>query len=257
MDAESATAAVAAAPLPVVVAEIKDDAPPTLAEPASGQAADLSAAPSFTEAIPDPAPSTGMSLSPSRPLLKLIDATAAHTNPNEAADTTSAAVESTPAAPATAPEANNEDTTMKDAADDAAGGPSTAPGDDAGDANGTPATKKAAANANGRRKSGGVPEHKNKKLNKKKSMPKITHLDAQPGEFYFARLKSYPPWPSIICDEEMLPDILLSTRPITTKKADGTYNEAYADGGKKVNERTFPVMFLYTNELYVMLLGQR
>jgi len=73
--------------------------------------------------------------------------------------------------------------------------------------------------------------------------------DAQPGEYYLARLKSYPPWPSIICDEEMLPDILLNSRPVTTKKADGTYNEAYADGGKKVADRTFPIMFLHTNEL--------
>ena len=75
-------------------------------------------------------------------------------------------------------------------------------------------------------------------------MAKITHLDAQPGEYYLARLKSYPPWPSIICDEEMLPDILLNSRPVTTKK-----DEAYADGGKKVADRTFPIMFLHTNEL--------
>lgn len=112
----------------------------------------------------------------------------------------------------------------------------------------TPVSAKKAGN--GKRKStGGVPEHKNKKLNKKKSQQKITHLDAQPGEFYFARLKSYPPWPSIICDEEMLPNSLLSTRPVTTKREDGTYRELYADGGKKEAERTFPVMFLHTNEL--------
>lgn len=80
-------------------------------------------------------------------------------------------------------------------------------------------------------------------------MAKITHLDAAPGDYFLARLKSYPPWPSIICDEEMLPDILLNTRPVTTKKEDGTYNEAYADGGKKVADRTFPIMFLHTNEL--------
>jgi hypothetical protein len=90
-----------------------------------------------------------------------------------------------------------------------------------------------------------------KKLNKKKSVAKITHLDAKPGDYFFARLKSYPPWPAIVSDEDMLPDILLNTRPITTKKPDGTYHENYADGGKKVAERTFPVMFLYTNELYV------
>ena len=104
--------------------------------------------------------------------------------------------------------------------------------------------------SNGKRKSSsGVPEHKGKKLNKKKSMPKMTHLDAQPGEYYFARLKSYPPWPSIICDEDMLPQSLLSTRPVTTKQLDGTYREAYADGGKKAHDRTFPIMFLETNEL--------
>jgi len=114
--------------------------------------------------------------------------------------------------------------------------------------NGTPASSK--KQSNGKRKStGGVPEHKTKKLNKKKSQQKITHLDAQPGEFYFARLKSYPPWPSIICDEEMLPHSLLSTRPVTTKQKDGTYKDAYADGGKNVTQRTFPVMFLHTNEL--------
>lgn len=112
--------------------------------------------------------------------------------------------------------------------------------------NGTPAVKKS---SNEKRKSTSVPEHKGKKLNKKKSTAKITHLDAKPGEHFFARLKSYPPWPAIVCDEEILPTNLSSTRPVTTKKADGTYNELYADGGKKVNERTFPVMFLGTNEL--------
>ena len=131
------------------------------------------------------------------------------------------------------------DSEMKEAAEQSA---DTAPADDA-------AAQKKGGNGNGKRKSSGIPEHKNKKLNKKKSMTKITHLDAQPGDVVFARLKSYPPWPSVICDEEMLPTSLLNTRPVTTKKNDGTYNEAYADGGKKVADRTFPVMFLYTNEL--------
>lgn len=115
--------------------------------------------------------------------------------------------------------------------------------------NGTPASAKKAAN--GKRKStGGVAEHKTpRKLGRKKSQARITHLDAKPGEYYLARLKSYPPWPSIICDEEMLPQTLLNTRPVTTKQADGTYREPYADGGKRVHERTFPIMFLETNEL--------
>ncbi|EEP76678.1 conserved hypothetical protein [Uncinocarpus reesii 1704] len=110
--------------------------------------------------------------------------------------------------------------------------------------NGTPASTKNST----KRRSTGIPEHRSKKLNKKKSMPRITHLDAQPGEYYFARLKSYAPWPSIICDEEMLPERLLATRPMSAKLKDGTYNEHYQDGGKKVHERTFPVMFFHTNE---------
>lgn len=114
-------------------------------------------------------------------------------------------------------------------------------------ANGTPAAPK--RSSNGKRKSTGGADSKGKKLNRKKSSARITHLDAKPGEYYTARLKSYAPWPSIICDEEMLPPTLLSTRPVTTKQKDGTYKEAYSDGGKRVHERTFPIMFLYTNEL--------
>lgn len=113
--------------------------------------------------------------------------------------------------------------------------------------NGTPAATRK-TNGSAKKKSTSVPEHKTKKLNKKKSKV-LTHLDAKPGEYYFARLKGYPPWPSIICDEEMLPQILLSSRPVTTKQPDGTYKEAYADGGKRAYERTFPIMFLSTNEL--------
>ncbi|ODH45204.1 hypothetical protein ACO22_00317 [Paracoccidioides brasiliensis] len=115
-----------------------------------------------------------------------------------------------------------------------------------GGANGTPSVSR--KSSNGKRKSTSAADSKGKKLNKKKSMNRITHLDAKPGEYYTARLKSYPPWPSIICDEEMLPPSLLSTRPVTTKQKDGTYKEAYDNGGKRVHERTFPIMFLYTNE---------
>lgn len=115
------------------------------------------------------------------------------------------------------------------------------------EANGTPASTKKANN--GKRKSiGGVPEHRLKKSKSRKSL-KPTNLDAKPGDYYFARLKSYSPWPSIICDEEMLPQSLLSSRPVTTKKLDGTYNPDYADDGKRAQDRTYPVMFLHTNEL--------
>jgi hypothetical protein len=111
-------------------------------------------------------------------------------------------------------------------------------------ANGTPASSKKTSGGSAKKKSSAVPEHKTKKLNKKKSRP-LTHLNAQPGEYYFARMKGHPPWPSIICDEEMLPQSLLDTRPVTTKLPDGSYKKPeYADGGKRAYERTFPVMFL-------------
>jgi len=100
-----------------------------------------------------------------------------------------------------------------------------------------------------RRKSAGVPEHKSKKLNKKASKVKMSHADAKPGDYYFIRLKGYPLWPGIVCDESMLPQSLITTRPVTAARADGTYRADYEDGGKKVHERTFPVMYLYTNEL--------
>lgn len=113
----------------------------------------------------------------------------------------------------------------------------------------TPVSAKKASNGSSKRKSSGVPEHKTKKLNKKRSKPAITHLDAQPGEYYLARMKGHPPWPSVICDEEMLPQSLIDTRPVTTKLPDGTFKKPeYAEGGKRAHERTFPIMFLQTNE---------
>ncbi|RDW67705.1 hypothetical protein BP6252_09101 [Coleophoma cylindrospora] len=112
-------------------------------------------------------------------------------------------------------------------------------------AEGTPAS---ANKFKGRRKSGGVPEHKGKKLSKKASIAKITHADAQPGDYFFARLKGYPPWPCIICSEDMLPPSLLKSRPQTAMQEDGTYKPAYADGGPKIKDRTFPIMYLATNE---------
>ncbi|KAI1383182.1 uncharacterized protein F4822DRAFT_419570 [Hypoxylon trugodes] len=97
-----------------------------------------------------------------------------------------------------------------------------------------------------RRKSSG--DTKGKKLNKKQSKAKILHVDAQPGEHYFAKLKGFPPWPVIIAEEDMLPQSMLSTRPVTAARPDGTYREDFADGGKRIADRTFPVMYLHTNE---------
>jgi hypothetical protein len=113
------------------------------------------------------------------------------------------------------------------------------------EANGTPASSKKAPKDR-RRSTGGAEKAK---LNKRKSMTKLTQLNVQPGEYYLARLRSYAPWPSIICDEEMLPQSLLDTRPVTAAQPDGTYRADYAEGGKRAHERTFPVMFFQSNEL--------
>lgn len=74
-------------------------------------------------------------------------------------------------------------------------------------------------------------------------------MTAQPGEYYLARMKGHPPWPSVICDEEMLPNSLLTTRPVTARMPDKKFRKPeYEDGGKRAHERTYPIMFLHTNE---------
>jgi PWWP domain len=93
-----------------------------------------------------------------------------------------------------------------------------------------------------------VPEHKSKKLSRKKSEANM-HLDVEPGEFWFVQMKGYPPWPAVICDEDMLPITLLEKRPVSAKQVDGTYRADYAAGGKNQKDRRYPVMFLGTNEL--------
>ncbi len=117
------------------------------------------------------------------------------------------------------------------------------------------ATKSSSKSNSHRRKSGGGNANR-KSLSKKASKARITHLDAKPGEHFLVKLKGFPEWPAIICDESMLPQALLTTRPVTAARPDGSYVEAYADGGKRVNDRTFPVMYLHTNELYVFFPSQ-
>jgi hypothetical protein len=109
------------------------------------------------------------------------------------------------------------------------------------------ANKTPAAKTQNRRKSTGGSTRKS--LSKKASKAKMTHLDAKPGDHFLVKLKGFPEWPAIICDESMLPHALLTTRPVTAARPDGTYAEAYADGGKRAYDRNFPVMYLFTNEL--------
>lgn len=103
-----------------------------------------------------------------------------------------------------------------------------------------------------RRKSSGIPEHRVKKLNKKASRAKMSHPDAQPGNYFMIRLKGYPLWPAIVAEESMLPTSLLKSRPNSAAKTDGVWGPGYEEGGNKVNDRSFPVMYLHTNELYVL-----
>lgn len=123
-----------------------------------------------------------------------------------------------------------------------------APAADAPATNGTSATPKA-VNGNSKRKSGaGVPEHKKKTPAKKKKAAPELRLNVAPGEMYMVAMRGYQPWPVIICDEEMLPESLLSKRPVSAKRIDGTYREDFLEGGKNAKDRRYPIMFLGTNE---------
>lgn len=77
----------------------------------------------------------------------------------------------------------------------------------------------------------------------------VLHTDAKPGDHFFIKLKGFPQWPCIVCDEDMLPHALLKSRPVSAARADGTYREDFAEGGKRAADRTFPIMYLATNEL--------
>jgi len=120
------------------------------------------------------------------------------------------------------------------------------PADDAPATNGTPNPKKA---PNGRRKSGaGVPEHKKKTPSKSKKVAPKLRLDVSAGDMFMVTMRGYQPWPVIVCDEDMLPESLLSKRPVSAKRIDGTYREDFLEGGKNAKDRRYPVMFLGTNE---------
>ena len=142
-------------------------------------------------------------------------------------------------------EAENNDQDMaenKDIAGESTVAPEAAP------SAGTKATPSSANKKEKRKSVGGVPEHKSKKVNKKKSMPSL-NLNIEPGQYWWARMKGYPPWPSIVCDEEMLPQTLIKSRPVSAARPDGSYREDFLEGNKNAKERTYPIMYLGTNEL--------
>ncbi|KAF2403731.1 hypothetical protein EJ06DRAFT_290840 [Trichodelitschia bisporula] len=164
------------------------------------------------------------------------------------------AVENTVAAAAPETDAGDAPPTEEKTVSDEPIAPASVPADEAPNdealpaANGTPATPK--NKKSGKRKSAAPgTDSKAKKLNRKQSMIKL-HLDAKPGQYWYAHMKGFPPWPAVICDEEMLPESLLGKRPVGAMRPDGTYREDFMEGGKNVRERRYPVMFLGSNEFY-------
>lgn len=150
---------------------------------------------------------------------------------------------------AAAPKPDDEKTTEHEKIEEpVANGDKAQDGDAAYDESAADSTPASGGKDKKRKSTGGVPEHKTKKLNKKKPAANL-HLDCKPGQFYWARLKGYPPWPAVICDESMLPESLLGSRPVSTARPDGSIRDDFKEGGKNAKERTFPIMFLATNEL--------
>ncbi|WXC55444.1 hypothetical protein SNK03_001395 [Fusarium graminearum] len=159
-------------------------------------------------------------------------------------------VENTDATEEPKPADEGADIEMKDAPETPAAGETktenSAPSVDGETAENAATETASAKGKNNRRKSTGG--NNRKSLSKKASKARLTHLDAKPGDHFLVKLKGFPAWPAIICDESMLPQALVDSRPVAAARPDGTYTEAYADGGKRVNDRTFPVMYLHTNE---------
>ncbi|KAK3372517.1 PWWP domain-containing protein [Podospora didyma] len=239
MSSDATTSAPAAEPATPATTTTKDDAPATApsaavsAEPSDkgGAAPAESKAAADSESAPAPteAPAAVESDKPAK---------ADNTADPESSDNPD--VEMTDAA---APAAADAAEATGGAQDEGAADAITAAG--AVVATQTPNNKKKALP----RKSGGPSSAKGgKKLNRKQSKARITHIDAQPGDHFYVKLKGFPQWPVIICDESMLPQSLLGSRPVGAKRPDGTYREDFADGGKREADRTFPVMYLHTNE---------
>ncbi|KAI5466669.1 hypothetical protein BGZ63DRAFT_4417 [Mariannaea sp. PMI_226] len=149
------------------------------------------------------------------------------------------------------PAADGDDVEMKDAPKDQsteeATGESSAPPAEPESAPASGSAETPSGKGKARRKST-AGDSKGKTLNRKNSKARITHLDAKPGDHFLVKLKGFPAWPCIICDESMLPAALVNNRPVAAARPDGTYTEAYADGGKRAHDRSFPVMYLCTNE---------
>ncbi|KAM5384019.1 hypothetical protein ACJA88_003174 [Fusarium oxysporum] len=125
------------------------------------------------------------------------------------------------------PTEEGADTEMKDATEAPAGqtkAENSAPSADGETATENAATESALAKAkNNRRKSTGGASRKS--LSKKASKARLTHLDAKPGDHFLVKLKGFPAWPAIICDESIgwVPNTGLTE--LTPEKARETITE--------------------------------
>ncbi|KAH6638247.1 hypothetical protein C7974DRAFT_157292 [Boeremia exigua] len=204
---------------------------PTISTEIPTRPADAAAAPAVAEAKPSEGDAVIATEGVAEDKEKTEESTAAKDEATADAPDTAAPSNDTDAAPVTEPAA-------EPAAEPPAAGSAT---------NGTATTP--AKTSNSRRKSGaGVPEHKKKTPAKSKKKAPELRLDAQPGDMYMVAMRGYQPWPVIVCDEEMLPESLLSKRPVSAKRIDGTYREDFLEGGKNAKDRRYPIMFLGTNE---------
>ena len=67
---------------------------------------------------------------------------------------------------------------------------------------------------------------------------------------YFCVKKHGEDWPIVICDEEILQTFFANhPRPLSARRADGSWGKDYKTGGFSINDRRFPALNLETLEL--------
>ena len=67
---------------------------------------------------------------------------------------------------------------------------------------------------------------------------------------YFCVKKHGEDWPVVICDEEILQTFFaLQLRPVSARRADGSWGKDYKAGGFSISDRSFPAINLGNLEL--------
>jgi hypothetical protein len=65
----------------------------------------------------------------------------------------------------------------------------------------------------------------------------------EPGQYVMAKMRSYPPWPAIVLNQELLPEVLL--KPIGTGRVK---NRSLESVGSAAWHTQYPIMFMGTHE---------